>query len=76
MKGKKTTIVEWHKNIFTSEMHLNTHLLLQKNTALLTAASEVAYLAEVINQFRPKVVYEIGSFFCETTKVMADAMAK
>ena len=50
--------------------------MLQKNTALLTAASEVAYLVEVINQFRPKVVYEIGSFFCETTKVMADAMAK
>lgn len=75
-KGKMTPIVEKYKNIFTSEQYLNTHLLLQKNTALLTPASEVAYLVEVINQFRPKVVYEIGSFFCETTKVMADAMAK
>ena len=71
-----TPIVEKYKNIFTSEKYLNTHLLLQKNTALLTPASEVAYLVEVINQFRPKVVYEIGSFFCETTKVMAGAMAK
>lgn len=76
VKGKMTPIVEKYKNIFTSEKYLNTHLLLQKNTALLTPPSEVAYLVEVINQFRPKVVYEIGSFFCETTKVMADAMAK
>ena len=76
VKGRMTTIVEKYKNIFTSEQYLKTQSLLQKNTALLTPASEVAYLAEVINQFRPKVVYEIGSFFCETTKVMAEAMAK
>ena len=71
-----TTIVEKYKKLFTSEQYLKTQSLLQKNTALLTPASEVAYLVEVINQFRPKVVYEIGSFFCETTKVMAEAMAK
>jgi len=76
VKGKMTPIVEKYKNIFTSVQYQNTHLLLQKNTSLLTPASEVAYLVEVINQFKPKVVYEIGSFFCETTKVMAEAMTK
>jgi len=40
-----TTIVEKYKNIFTSEQYLKTQSLLQKNTALLTPASEVAYLA-------------------------------
>lgn len=70
---KQNLFAEEYKKIFREEEYIKKISELQKKN-LLTPHEEVAYLVRCIQKTKPKVIYEIGTFFGQTTEILAQAL--